>query len=416
MEHIHIETKKTAQNFVKSAKNVIFSKRSMITDNQIIVVIPVYNHVRTLNNVVTHSLAVHPHVIVVDDGSTDGGAGTLDGTRVEILRHPKNLGKGAAILTAASHAKRKGATHIITIDADGQHNPEELRKFLVAIKENPRAIMVGKRDFEKADLPRGRKFGRAFSNFWLRVQTGRSIGDAQSGFRAYPLDVIGALRLRDRRFSFEIEILVKAAWAGVNLMDIDVSVHYAPKNERVSHFRIFLDNLRLTFLNTRLTMRSMFPWPHRKIVKDDNPAPKISLFHPVRALGILLTGNNSPERLAAAGALGVFLGALPLIAFHTAAILFSSGYLRLNKIVAVTASQLCMPPIVPAICIEAGYFMRHGSFLTEISLRTLGYQAPERILEWFLGSLVVGPALALIVGIMVYAVGLVLKKGKTLQG
>ena len=75
-----------------------------------------------------------------------------------------------------------------------------------------------------------------------------------------------------------------------------------------------------------------------------------------------------------------------------------------------------MPPMVPAICIEAGYFMRHGSFLTEISLRTLGYQAPERILEWFLGSLVVGPALALIVGIMVYAVGLVLKKGKTLQG
>jgi uncharacterized protein (DUF2062 family) len=173
---------------------------------------------------------------------------------------------------------------------------------------------------------------------------------------------------------------------------------------------MFMDNMRLTLLNTRLTMRSMFPWPHRKIVPQEGPAQKLSLLHPIKGLGTLLTGDNSPERLAAAGALGVFLGALPLIAFHTAAILFSAGYLRLNKIAAVSASQLCMPPLVPAICIEAGYFMRHGSFLVEISLKTLGYQAPERILEWFLGSLVVGPALAVIVGGIIYAAGLVLKK------
>ena len=405
------------QIFADSAKNVINHGDDGVREDRIYVVIPVYNHVSTLRDVVVRSLAVHPHVMVVDDGSTDGGANSLEGLPVEIIRHPQNQGKGVAILSAAARVKQLRGTHIVTIDADGQHDPKEIRKFLKAIKVNPRAILVGKRDFEGADLPRGRRFGRAFSNFWLRVQTGRSIGDAQSGFRAYPLDVLQGLHLRDRRFSFEIEVLAKAAWAGIQWMDIDVSVHYPPSHERVSHFRMFMDNLRLTYLNTRLTMRSMFPWPHRKLLTDDSPdSPKISLFHPMRALRTLLTGDNSPERLAAAGALGVFLGALPLIAFHTAAILFSAGYLRLNKIAAVTASQLCMPPMVPAICIEAGYFMRHGSFLTEISLKTLGYQAPERILEWFLGSLVIGPALAIMVGGIIFAVGLVLKKGKTHQG
>jgi glycosyltransferase involved in cell wall biosynthesis len=384
-----------------------------ISEDRIFVVIPVYNHVSTLRDVAVRSLAVHPHVMVVDDGSTDGGADSLEGLPVEILRHPENLGKGAAILSAAARAKQLEGTHIITIDADGQHDPEEIPRFLEAIKVHPLAILVGKRDFEETDLPRGRRFGRAFSNFWLRVQTGRSIGDAQSGFRAYPVDVLKALRLQDRRFSFEIEVLAKAAWGGIEWMDIDISVHYPPAHERVSHFRMFMDNMRLTRLNTRLTMRSMFPWPHRKLLTDDSsPSPKISLLHPVKAMRSLLTGDNSPQRLAAAGALGVFLGALPLIAFHTAAILFSAGYLRLNKIAAVTASQLCMPPIVPALCIEVGYFIRHGSFLTEISLKTLGYQALERILEWFLGSLIVGPALAVVVGGIIYAAGLVIKLEK----
>ncbi|MFC1884055.1 DUF2062 domain-containing protein [Thermodesulfobacteriota bacterium] len=379
-------------------------------EDQIIVVVPVYNHAYTLRAVVARTLAVHPRVLVVDDGSTDGGADKLEGLPVEILRHTKNLGKGAAILTAADRAGKLGASHIITIDADGQHDPEEIQKFLSAIATHPRAILVGKRDFESAHLPWGRKFGRAFSNFWLRVQTGRPIGDAQSGFRAYPLIVLEALKLRDRRFSFEIEVLVKASWAGVDLMDIDISVYYPPRNERISHFKIFMDNLRLTFLNTRLTMRSMFPWPHRKIIPREESEKKISILHPIKAFRTLLTGDNSPKRLAAAGALGVFLGALPLIAFHIAAILFTAGFLRLNKIAAVTASQLCMPPIVPAICIEAGYFMRHGSFLTEVSLETLGYQALERIFEWFLGSLIVGPALAFVVWGIIYVFGIAIKK------
>jgi len=129
-------------------------------------------------------------------------------------------------------------------------------------------------------------------------------------------------------------------------------------------------------------------------------------------LKALLTENASPEKLAAAGALGVFLGALPLIACHTIVIILATGFLRLNKVVAVTTSQLCMPPIVPALCIEAGYFMRNGRFLTEISLDTIGYQALQRLYEWLIGSFIIGPVMGFIVGIIIYIMALLIVKGK----
>ena len=106
--------------------------------------------------------------------------------------------------------------------------------------------------------------------------------------------------------------------------------------------------------------------------------------------------------LSFAAAVGVLLGALPLIACHTIAILLVCGFFRLNKVAAVSSSQLCMPPIVPALCIELGYYVRHGHWLTELSLQTIGYQALERIYEWFLGSLLLAPLLALLVGALTY--------------
>ncbi|MCP4373519.1 MAG: DUF2062 domain-containing protein, partial [Deltaproteobacteria bacterium] len=96
--------------------------------------------------------------------------------------------------------------------------------------------------------------------------------------------------------------------------------------------------------------------------------------------------------------------------FHNIAILFSAGYFRLNKVVALTASGLCVPPLVPALCIEAGYFMRHGTFLTEISIKTLGYQALERIFEWLIGSLILAPIFAVLVGGIIFLISFFLKE------
>ena len=364
---------------------------------RLLVVIPVYNHGRTLRGVVERALAVHPDVLVVDDGSTDGGAATLRGLPALLLRHERNLGKGQAILTAAREARRLGMTHLATIDSDGQHDPADLASFLPLLRDEPEALVVGTRRFG-SDAPGASRFGRAFSNFWLRVQTGVTLGDTQSGFRVYPVAVLLELPLGESGYSFEIEVLVRAAWAKVPLREVPISVIYPA--DRVSHFQLLRDNARLSVLNTKLTMRTILPWPHPTL-KPAAPAG-VSALHPLRAIRVLLSENTTPRELALAAALGVFLGTLPLVGVHTLAILIAAGFLRLNRIAAVTASQVTIPPFVPALAIEVGHFMRYGKFLTEFSLQTIGSEGLERLWEWFLGSLVLGPLLGLAAGLVTY--------------
>jgi uncharacterized protein (DUF2062 family) len=243
------------------------------------------------------------------------------------------------------------------------------------------------------------------ANFWIRLQTGKVLRDAGSTVRVYPVHVPLHLRLRARGWAAGIEILVKSLWAGVPVLEVLID-----KRSLLPHGRSMRRSAAGVLLNLHYTLRSITPIPHRKIVGDADTGRKISVVHPVRSLRTLLTENTTPGRIAAAGALGVFLGTLPLIACHTVAILFAAGYFRLNKVAAVGASQLCMPPVVPALCVEAGYLMRHGRFLTEISMETLGYQALERLFEWALGALVLAPALALIIGGVIYGMAIGVRK------
>jgi glycosyltransferase involved in cell wall biosynthesis len=382
---------------------------------KLLIVIPVYNHAGTLRDVVTRALDVCGDVLVVDDGSTDGSAEALKDLPVRFIRHEKNRGKGMAILTAAQEAGRLGMSHIVTIDADGQHDPANVLQFVSVIRENPLAIVIGKRIFNNRTVPFSSRFGRAFSNFWLRVETGYSLKDTQSGFRAYPVIILKWLKLHEKGYSFEVEVLVKAAWAWIALKEVDISVFYPEPDKRISHFRPFMDNLALTILNTRLTIRAILPIPQRRFTEAKDDTEKITILHPVKSLKILLGKNVSPERLATSGGLGVFLGALPLIACQSLVILMTANYFRLNKYAALGTSQLCNPPIVPALCIEIGYFIRHGRFLTEISLKTLGYQGLERLFEWIIGALVLGPILGIAVGGIIYISTFFLKKKKLVE-
>ncbi len=230
-----------------------------------IVVIPVYNHGKTLRGIVEKALQIHDIVMVVDDGSTDGGFETVSDLDVYGVRHRNNIGKGAAILSAARKAGKLGMTHMVTLDADGQHDPNDIHRFFSAAERSPDAIIVGKRDFDTGYVPSGSRVGRRISNFWLRVQTGRALGDTQSGYRCYPVALLNALKLRQRRYAFENEVLTKAAWAGIELLEVNIASFYPAKNERISHFHLFKDNARLSLLNAQLTLRAMIPWPHRKL-------------------------------------------------------------------------------------------------------------------------------------------------------
>ena len=199
---------------------------------KVMVVIPLFNHAASVRKVAKGVLAVHEQLMVVDDGSTDDGAGAVAGLPLRLLRHRRNRGKGAALMTAAREALRLGMTHIITLDADGQHDPADIPRMLQTMAQNPHAVVVGKRNFNADEVPVASRLGRQFSNFWLRLQTGRSVGDTQSGFRGYPLVLFEALHFTEAKYSFEVEILVRSAWAGISLCELDISVYYPPGSTR----------------------------------------------------------------------------------------------------------------------------------------------------------------------------------------
>lgn len=378
----------------------------------VLIVIPVYNHASTLRQVVIDCLALWPDILVVDDGSTDMPVPScqsgiirnedhpLYNLPVRFIRHEKNRGKGAAILTAAQKATELGMTHIITIDADGQHAAHDIPAFLRAIQQKPATLFIGARNFNAENIPSSSRFGRSFSNFWYKVQTEHSLTDTQSGFRAYPLVILNSLSFTETRYSFETEVIVKTSWAGFTCEDIPITVYYPPADKRISHFQPLADNIRISLLNTRLTIRSLIPFPQRKYKLQ--PDGHISLLNPVQSLTMFLQANDTPVKLALSASLGCFIGALPLIGLHTLLIIFLAGHLRLNKIMGITTSHICMPPLVPALCIEAGYFMRNGHFLTDISLQTLGFEALDRLVDWFTGSLLIAPSLGVLAGIIVF--------------
>jgi glycosyltransferase involved in cell wall biosynthesis len=218
-----------------------------------VVIIPVYNHEHGIDEVVKKSLKLNLPVFVVDDGSTDSSYEKIRNyTGIYPLRHTENRGKGAALITGFTEAE-KIAGWAITIDADGQHDPQDALHMMKAIPENERPLVVGMRQgMVDKKVPWTSRFGRKFSNFWIVLSGGPRMADSQSGFRIYPLPESLNLNVTSRRFQFEVEILVKAGWEKHPVIEVPVSVSYAPGNERISHFRPFIDFLRNTCTFTRL--------------------------------------------------------------------------------------------------------------------------------------------------------------------
>lgn len=222
-----------------------------------IILIPTYNNARTVCDIVRRAKAVWADVMVANDGSTDETLQKLqvlqtEGITFELVSYPNNRGKGGALKAGFQRAKELGYTHVLTLDADGQHYPEDAPLLLEAAKQNPEAIIVGSRSFADDNMPEGNRFANKFSNFWFTVQTLQRIPDTQTGFRLYPLHRIGGLRVLTARYEAELELLVFSAWRGTKLIPVPVRVYYPPVEERVSHFRPTMDFLRITVLNTIL--------------------------------------------------------------------------------------------------------------------------------------------------------------------
>ncbi|MCD4781869.1 MAG: DUF2062 domain-containing protein [Candidatus Omnitrophica bacterium] len=380
--------------------------------NKIWCIIPVYNNGRTLHDVVLGCKNQIENIVVVDDGSTDIDVRLkVADDRVVVLRHATNQGKGSALMTGLRYVRKHGGKYAITIDADGQHFPQDISKFISEVKGKDDLIVIGARDFSVENVPGKSKFGRNFANFWFKVETGLLIRDCQSGYRAYPVDHVLQLGIKGKHYNFETEVITKAAWAGLRLKTINVGVKYDKGNARVSHFHAWKDNLRISKTHTFLVLRRLFPLPHKKLIARKEDIIYQELFkHPVKILKHLLKENTTPEGLAASAAVGILLAVLPLIAMHTIAIIYVTTRLHLNKIMAVSIQNLCIPPFVPALCIEIGHYIRYGEWLTEVSIDVIFYQALDRIWEWFLGSLIVAPVLAILTGGIVFIIAKFLQR------
>ncbi len=383
----------------------------VIANDYIWCAVPVFNNGETVRKVVEGCRSILKNIVVIDDGSTDADvSGLLSGLDVTVLKHKKNAGKGCAILTASHYIESRGGAYMITIDADGQHYPEDIAKFIPMLREDGSDIIIGCRDFDIENVPGSSRFGREFANFWLRVETGLHVSDCQSGFRAYPVRLLNKIKFKGNHYDFEAEVLAKAAWAGLELKTVDIGVYYPRSEERVSSFRPFWDNLRLTLIHSMLVGRRLLPFGHKRLIESREKLDFRILLHPAKFIQMLLKENWTPGGLAAAAGVGIFLGALPLLFMHSFVIFYVAVRLNLNKLMALNIQHLCMPPVVPAICIEIGYFMRNGTWFTDISFATVFGQFSDRVLEWFLGSLIVAPVGAAIVGTLVYLIASIARR------
>lgn len=215
------------------------------------VVIPAYNEAATLRDVVTRTLAQRLdgnllQVIVVDDGSRDGTADSIHGLDVILIRHERNLGKGTSLRHGLARALENGADALITLDGDGQHQPEEMRALVAQARQEPGALIVGAR-CGTARAPFIRRFANGFANFWITLASGRRLPDTQSGYRLYPgpwLQRLGKDLPSSEGFVFESEMLIQAAWDNVPIRFVPITrVALAPM--RSSHY-CHQDSLRIT--------------------------------------------------------------------------------------------------------------------------------------------------------------------------
>jgi len=233
------------------------------------VIIPTYNHANAIAGVIKAVSGFTHDIIVINDGSTDNTSEILKGfNHITVVEYKKNHGKGYALRTGFKTAIEKGFEYAITIDSDGQHRAEEIPLFTSVITGNPGALVVGSRNLSAENMPGGNTFANNFSNFWFRLQTGLNLPDTQSGYRLYPLKKTERIKTISGRYEYELELLVRAAWRDIPLIPVQVSVIYAEGKERVTHFRPYADFIRISVLNTFLTIIAMvYARPARLIRK-----------------------------------------------------------------------------------------------------------------------------------------------------
>ncbi len=380
------------------------------------VVLPTYNNPKTLRRVLDGILVYTSDIIVVNDGSTDSTKDILSNyPQIIQLHQPKNVGKGHALKIGFKHALSIGFDYAITLDTDGQHFPVDIPHFIVAldVSENKNILIIGDRNMNEADVLARSAKGNRVSTFWMKAATGLKLQDSQSGFRLYPIKYMKDIRFMrsTKKFEFEIEAIVKSFWSGTEIIHVPILVLY-DMNERVSHFRPFMDIARMVVLYTWfLLVRLFYITPRnffRKLKKKGLKRFIVEDF---------LRHQDSPKKKALSIALGVFIGLSPLWGFHTIIVIFLAILLRLNKVISFAFSNISLPPFIPLVLLLS---LQTGNWVlgidTHYELDTVldNINLIQNLKSYIVGSIVLSISSALIFGGLGYILFTMFDKKKVL--
>lgn len=382
------------------------------------VLMPVYNHGSTVATVLEGILAYTTHVIVVNDGSTDSTTAELEPYmhRIIYIQHDQNRSKGEALRSGFEESRARGFDRVMTIDADGQHFPDDIPFMLSAAENCPDALIMGCRTLSEANAPGASTFGNRFSNFWFKIISGKQLSDTQSGFRIYPLHLMRNIQFFGSRYELESEILIKLTWRDIPIVQVPIRVYYAPGDERITHFKKFKDFMRITGLNTLLLICALFYWLPRRAI---NNLKKKNLKDILKQE--VLTTDHSNARLSAAAMLGVFFGVAPIWGFQMIVIVALCVLLRLNKVIALTVAQISLPPFIPFI-LFISYKIGIGvvGLFSDISTGDIPFSQDlnmdmisHGIAYYVFGAVILGTLLALITGISSYCLLKMVRRDRT---
>ncbi|HIE43838.1 MAG TPA: glycosyltransferase family 2 protein [Candidatus Omnitrophica bacterium] len=230
-------------------------KKSGGVEMKVCVLIPAYNEGGRIGRLVERILTLKEiaDVIVVDDGSTDSTYEEAKRVGAIVLKHERNVGKGAAIRTGFSYLQGKKWRAVITMDGDGQHDYRELPHFVEAFKKGASDIILGSRMHKCEDMPLIRYLTNRFTSFVTSLLGKCRVTDSQSGFRLISTDVINQLSLSSCNFEIESEVIIKGARRGFRIAEIPISTIYLPDSVKKSKIHPLIDTLRFF----RLAIRSL---------------------------------------------------------------------------------------------------------------------------------------------------------------
>ena len=374
--------------------------RHKMDDLKVCVIIPTYNNDKTLRRVIDGVLQFTHHVFVVNDGSTDSTSAILKTyeNQLTVIDISINKGKGNALKVGFKKAIENGYQYAITIDSDGQHFPHDIPNFIEKLEESYQPLLIiGSRQMNQDGVPKKSSFGNKFSNFWFWFETGIKLIDTQSGFRLYPLDYLPK-KFWTNKFEFEIEVIVRTAWKGVDVINLPIDILYDP-NERVSHFRPFQDFTRISILNTFLVFLTIFYIKPRNFFfsfKKKN----IKTFIKEDILG----SKDSNKIKSLSIALGVFIGIAPFWGFQTFLAIFLASMFRLNKAISFFFSNVSIPPMIPIIIylsLVTGGFILQDSFHFNLSTVTFAL-IKKNLLRYIVGSFVLALLCSVTSGLISY--------------